>query len=404
MEGDVLRARLIHIAIAVSLGIHAFGFWVNRDRAFTDFRVLHLGGRLLNAGRGAEAYDPDRFLEIASTDPELAQSVRELDVFISIPTFAWLIRPFALLPSNVALVLWLTLSALALVGAVKLLRLPWWTSLIALVMPFGVGHIYHAQTGFFALLWAAAIHRLCVDDRKLEAGALAGLAVLKPTLLLGIALWWLVDWRRWWGSLAAAAAVGTALVVPTVIAGFDHWRNFLDALSKRAALDQEVIANQPTIGEAISRTFGTDIGGGWPAILGVLAAGLIVMFFVRRRWPERTDILAGFAIALSVVVSPHHLLYDNAILLIPFAVAAHAQTSRRSLEGMVALYGTTSLLMIWAPGRLADLTKWTAPSTLGLLAAGALWLHSLRLHSIHRVANGAGIVELRADAETRSAA
>lgn len=163
---DSLGARLIRIFMLLCGLIYAYGFWVNRSLAFTDFRVLHLGAGLINDGRTDEAYDADAFTAAAAAHPELGSTARELDVFISTPPFAMAMQPFAWLSSNTALVVWMVLGVAAVFAAVKVLRLPAWAGLIALVMPLGVANIYHAQTGFLALLWAAVIHRLCVDGKN----------------------------------------------------------------------------------------------------------------------------------------------------------------------------------------------------------------------------------------------
>ena len=393
-SADSTSARVLRMCLLFALVIYGFGFWVNRALAFTDFRVLHLAGRLLNDGKAETAYDPAAFLAEAANDPYLAETARELDVFISPPPFGLFIRPFALLPSQAALVVWLAVGVLGIVGAVRLLRLPWWSSIVALIMPFGIANIYHAQTGFLAVLWVAAIHRLSVDDRPVAAGLVAGLAVLKPTLLLGVALWWLLDWRRWYPALSAALAMGTAIVGATVLAGFEQWRLFFGALDARSALDQDVMANQPTIGEVMNRAFGTDIGSHPIALVAYVTIGALAMFVAMRRWHDNTAALSGFAMLLSVLISPHMLIYDTGVLLVPVAVLFSAGAAIVTIERLTMVYVVTSLTTILSIGWLGTLNGWTIPGTFGVVFLAGLWVRAIDRTSTHADdASGLELVE-----------
>lgn len=374
---DSLGTRLIRIFMLLCGLIYAYGFWVNRSLAFTDFRVLHLGAGLINDGRTDEAYDADAFTAAAAAHPELGSTARELDVFISTPPFAMAMQPFAWLSSNTALVVWMVLGVAAVFAAVKVLRLPAWAGLIALVMPLGVANIYHAQTGFLALLWAAVIHRLCVDGKTVPAGLVAGLAVLKPTLLLGVALWWLLDWRRWYLALLSAFAVGTALMIPTVIGGLDWWRSFFGALDQRAELDLEVVANQPTLAELVNRLVGVDVGSHPVALVIYVLVGAAVMHLALRRWPDRVELLSGAAVIISVLISPHLLIYDTPLVVVPFAVAVRAGVSLNTLEQLAAVYIVSSLMTIVSFSPFGTINAYVVPGTIGMLIAGVVWFQAL---------------------------
>ena len=127
-------------------------------------------------------------------------------------------RPLSALSFNVAIVVWMVLGLASLVLAVRLLDLPLWVAPIAACMPFGISNLYHGQTGFFAVLLAATVHRLCVSDKKVWAGVVAGVVIIKPTLLLGVALWWLLDWKRWYPAMLAAVPSAGVLVLAGIAA------------------------------------------------------------------------------------------------------------------------------------------------------------------------------------------
>lgn len=371
---DTLGTRLTRIALMFSTLIFLFALWANRQWAFTDFRVLHFGSQLVKDGQADIAYDPVAFAEATNRHEQLSQTARELDTFWSTPTFALVMRPFALLSSNAALIVWLALGVIAVFAAVRILKLPAWAGAVALAMPFGGGNILTAQTGFFGLLWAAAIHRLCVDDKPVYAGLVAGLAVLKPTLLLGVAIWWLLDWKRWYPALLSALGLGTTLVAISTIGGIGNWQEFLGALESRGEINQFVIKNQPTLAEIGNRLVGPDIAEHPIAFALYLALGAVVIQMVRKRWPERTDVISGAAVLVSVLVSPHLLGYDAGLILVPFAVAVHAGVPHAMLERLMAIYVVTSLMMILGFGPFGAITDYTSPSTIGLIVILAMWV------------------------------
>lgn len=370
-EENFLGTQLVRFAGMFSATIFAWAIWLSRGSAFGDFRVLHLGARLINEGRIGDAYDPDAFQQEAIAEPTLEAA--ELLTFLSTPPFALAMRPFAFLSSNAALGVWLVLGVLAFFAAVRLLNLPWWTGLAAIVLPTGLANIQLGQTGFFALLMAAAIHRLCVEDKVVAAGVVAGFAVLKPTLLLGVAIWWLLDWRKWHKALLSAAGVGTLLVLPTVVGGFEQWRLFLGALEARSAFEFEIVSHQPTIAEIVNRSFGTDIGGHPIASALYLVVGAVAMRAAIRRWPERTDVLSGAAILVSVLVSPHLLIYDATLIIIPFAVLVHAGSRGVERDRLVAIFLVTALMSILPMEPFSTINDYVIPTAIGLIVASVYW-------------------------------
>jgi len=369
-----MRARMVRIVIALSVAMYLMALWVNRGKAFRDFTVLHYGAGLVGDDRAAVAYDSESFIAEAATRPELADSIGGVDVFLSTPTFALAMRPIAALPLNVAIATWIALGVLAVFAAVRLLRLPAWAGLIAMLVPFGLANNYHAQTGFMALIWAAGIHRLVLEDKIVPAGLLAGLAVLKPPLLLGVAIWWLLDWRRWYPALLSAAAVGTAIVAPTVMGGFETWRLFLEANSARADLGLQVVANQPTISELVNRLSDTATSVHPVAILAYLAVGAVIMREVLRRWPDRRDVISGSAMIVSMLISPHLLVYDTSFVLIAFAVAVHAGVSTNRRELLIAIYVVAGLMSLLSSEPFGTINEYVSPATIGMMIAGAAWL------------------------------
>lgn len=370
------RASLLTRA-AIPFGAVFFfvGFWIHRATRFADFRVLRLGGELIGAGRYDEAYDVEAFGTIAQSRPDMAPSHRELDVFLSTPVFGWAMRPFAALPFEVALTLWTLLGLAAVLTSVKLLQLPLWVAPVSVLMPFGISNLHHGQTGFFALLLASVIHTCCVRDHKVLAGVAAGFVILKPTLLIGVALWWLLDWKRWYPAMLAAVPSAAILLFPSlVIDGTEPWTLFVESARNRVDVQANVVANKPTLRELAKRLLGGEAGSSTAVLLGIIAVGAVGLWMVKRTWPERTDIQSGAAILASILVSPHLYIYDSGLVLIPLAVAVASGIHARKVETMVAVFTISSLATIMSFGPFGVINDWVAPGAVGMIGLAVLWM------------------------------
>ncbi len=379
MEGRTPWVSLITRA-AIPFGAVFFflGFWVHRATRFADFRVLRLGGELIAAGRYDEAYGVEAFGSIAQARPDMAPSHRELDVFLSTPVFGWAMRPFAALPFEPALTLWTVLGFVAVIISVRLLQLPIWVAPVAVLMPFGISNLHHGQTGFFALLLASVIHTLCVKDHKVWAGIAAGFVILKPTLLIGVALWWLLDWKRWYPAMLAAVPSAAVLLFPSLILyGTEPWTLFVESARNRVDVQANVVANKPTLRELAKRLLGGEMGSSTVVLVGIVALGACALWFVKRTWPDRTDIQSGAAIFASILVSPHLYIYDSGLILIPLAVALSTGIRTHQVERMVAVFTISSLATIMSLGPFGLINDWVAPGAIGMVGLGILWIRHI---------------------------
>lgn len=383
-EGTTRASLLTRGAATFGAVFFILGFSLHRTTRFADFRVLHLGGELASAGRWNEAYDVDAFAALAQSRPDMAASHRALDVFLSTPTFGWAMQPFSSLSFTPALAAWFAIGVAALVISTRLLDLPIWVAPVALLVPFSIANLHHGQTGFFALLLASTVHALSVRDRKVWAGVAAGFVVLKPTLLIGVALWWLLDWRRWYPAMLAAVPSAAVLMTPGLLRdGLEPWNLFIESTRNRVDVQSNVVANQPTLRELAKRLLGGDVGTHTATQVAILVGCALAMWMVVRRWHHQTDVLSGAAMFVSILASPHLYIYDSGLILVPLAVAASAAFGARRIEALVAIYTVTSLLTIMSLGPFGALNDWIAPGALGVVAMFALWLRFLDAHQAH---------------------
>ena len=339
------RSVIVTIAsILVFLGGMAMAT-IGNDTLGIDFGVFHAGGALIAESGFEAAYDPASFTERFTADyfPSL-RGEETVSHFISPPPFGWLAQGLAVVPFDMALGLWLVAGALALVPALRLLGLPLGWVPVLLVSPSLVANTALGQTGPFTLLVFAAVHRLLESGRRFEAGLVAGVLVLKPTLALGFVLWWLLDARRAWPAMAGAILTSAVLTLPTIIGGLGPWRGFLEAMRNRVEIEGDWMQRSQSVPEFLKLLAPGSSGSltlVWWAI-GLATAGL-VMHQAGRRWPDDIGVASGAAAVAAIWASPHLLLYDSIILLIPAAVAWQRGWLDRERAWLLAAIYTGSL-------------------------------------------------------------
>lgn len=197
----------------------------------TDFIQFYAAGRLILEGRGSELYvfePPFGFPAQFEVEARiLAPQVTEhRHAFVVPPYYALPFVPLALLPYLLALALWIALNVALLVATLRLLRphvrllqagghpgqapagrIPY---LVALsFFPFLECQL-DGQNSVVTLALVAAAYVALRDRRDVLAGAILGLGLYKPQLVLTIVLLLLIA-RRWRVALGFAGA--GALVV-----------------------------------------------------------------------------------------------------------------------------------------------------------------------------------------------
>lgn len=352
-ESDVAQQTIVRrypwttVAVLASLGFLA-GFLrsaLPEGRFGIDFGVFYTGGALIESNGFDAAYDTQRFTEALTQDhfPSLADT-NSVSHFISTPTFGWFAQALNVLPFSLAMALWFVAGVVALMIAVRLLDLPRWTLLALLISPAMAFDTILGQTGPFVLLLFVGLHCLQSTDRRVAAGVLAGLLILKPPLALGYGLVWLVQAGRYRGAMVAAAATGVILSLPTIAGGLSPWRSFLGAMTERADAEGGWSQQSPSITEflkllapqsssALTLTF-------W--VVGLLGA-LAVAIAGHRRYGDDAEAMSAVAVVATVIGSPHLLIYDTFILLIPVAVAYRRGLLTGERAGLLAAIYSVSI-------------------------------------------------------------
>jgi hypothetical protein len=177
--------------------------------------------------------------------------------------------------------------------------------------------------------------------------------------------------RRWRAIVAFVAAIAVLFAAPIAFLGVSINQTYVRTLVDAVRWRGEVGGFSPMLNRSIA---------GWaqmalhqPAssvvtiVFALLAFGLLVHYALPS---ESIELPFALAILVSVLMSPHALIHDLTLLLLPMAVALHyRQNGLRSLS--VTLIGGYLAIIVGFPLSLA------APVQLAVLAMVALglWLY-----------------------------
>jgi glycosyl transferase family 87 len=311
---------------------------VYRDR---DFIQYWLAGRALIAQR--DLYDPAVWRVLhAEAGSSGSEIVAGSGFVYPLPT-AMVAIPDALLPLAIAAPAWLVAELAAAIAALSLLARhasttlrvwpgPALLALAALAQPAVGITIFGGNAVGFTLAIVAGALALISRGHVVPAGALLGLAVIKPQALLLFVpvLLAAMPFSRARGLAAGAAASGGGLVLvglwlrPDWIAAWVVSAGRLPGATPQANL------------------WGWATGD-WRPIGWLVAAALLVGFISwwRARRPAFIPLM-GAALALSLFVAPYAWSYDQVLLLVPLLVLV-GWTLRTGARGRIIGFGLLTL-------------------------------------------------------------
>lgn len=305
-----------------------------------DFIQSYAVGRILESGDRARLYDLNYQSEVehAVTAPETWHVPHG---FLMPPFFALLFVPLARLPFLTAYALFIGINLALLAGAVRGLTagvarfLPtfgWSLSFLPVVIALAFG-----QNSIISLFLLALVYLAWRRGRSVAAGVALGLLLYKPQLVLGVLLLWLMDWRRNRVAMLVTGAVGAVLALISVALSPEASRGYVELV--RTYLPTMVYQPEFPIGNLHSlRTFFIllmpGLGGLGEALGGVTSLAAVALWFWGwYRLPEvrRDDRLTfASAIVLTLLITPHALIYEWTLLLIPAVLLWQAFGARQS--------------------------------------------------------------------------
>ena len=349
-----------------------------------DHLAFYAPAKRIREGRGGEIYDQRLTAEHQEAIITGGAFDGKLEAFRNPPFFALLFLPTAGLPYLASVWIWSGLSLLAYALAARL-AVPghalhyglWGLTFLPAFAAIGYG-----QSSLLSVLVFAGVYRLLAGGRLTAAGLLAALLWFKPPLLIGLILWWLLDWRRLWPALIALGVGGSLLYTLTVPLIPAAWHAFFASLGENAAFDSFEWFKAHSA-RAFWRLLLTPDAAPLPNILWLASAALAGLWFVRIWRANRADTAIVFAAAtlFTLFASPHVMIYDWAVAV----VAAWLLWSRTPAPRL-----TVAVALVWLAffvstdfGQLQDtwLGRWTGrvppPGVVQvsqLAVAAALWM------------------------------
>jgi hypothetical protein len=242
--------------------------------------------------------------------------------YIHPPFYTVLIAPLGLLPFHVAYVALALVNMLLLVAIVIVMsRANRWTAnqtivaglITAAFLPAWVV-VFQGQSDFFILLALAFSYYSWTRDCELWAGVFAGLAIVKPQMILVLPL--LLIARGAWRALAGFVAAAVALFAGSLLfLDIRVWADYVAAIAPWAGGGQ---LSLPITSQSAYSLRGLFEGASGRLVALVVLAVALLLVFVTLRWrAPRSGVDLAFAIAASVVLSPYLNIHDLALLVVP---------------------------------------------------------------------------------------
>ena len=287
----------------------------------TDYLQFHAAGLTVRLGDSSQLYDFDyqSELEIQVAGPELVN----FHAFITPPFFAYLFVPLSFLPYPLSFAIWSTFGIICLYLSLRLLRThhPLEAFLVSLTFFPVFATISFGQNSLLSLFLFALAYACWRKRLPFLSGLIASLLLYKPQLVLGISLLWLLELRRDWKALLGLAVGGMGLVTLCILTMPEASLAYLEF--SRTSLSSMLSWEQFPIWHAHTwRAFWYLLFPGHLSLAEVLSLivsfiGVVAFGFLWKKHRADKDILYAMAICLTLWVSPHAMIYDWAILIIP---------------------------------------------------------------------------------------
>jgi alpha-1,2-mannosyltransferase len=176
--------------------------------------------------------------------------------------------------------------------------------------------VSYGQNSLLSFAVLCGTYRLLAAGRPFAAGLAAGLLWFKPPLLLGMVVWGLLDLRRLWPAALGVVVTGGVLTLGTYPLLPGAWEGFRQTLAENAgfaAFDWWKMHNPRSFWRLLLP--GT---GQLATALWLMSAGLGLWGFVQV-WRRRDDLpaLFGAAVLLTLWTSPHTMIYEWSLAVIP---------------------------------------------------------------------------------------
>jgi hypothetical protein len=176
----------------------------------------------------------------------------------------------------------------------------------------------------------------------------AGLLCFKPTLLIGLAVWLILNIRRLWPCAIGACVTISLLCGVSYLIAPDAWTAFVASLRSNAAFDQMDWWKNLTP-RAFWRLLLGDSSAVGPLAVASALAGIGWFVWLWRRKRDHLPSVFGATVVLTLWASPHALIYEWALLLVPAVLWWNHAAPKDRAKWTVLLTGFGILALIGPP-------------------------------------------------------
>jgi hypothetical protein len=328
----MLLGLAIFAGYLLTIGLIHVDGWRDAARGerplFTDFTSTYAASMLLQQKpavdlyRGREIYQASLFAAQAAYDGILNEKqlrAAGLNPWMYPPTFIPLVWPLAYVAYLPAWLLWLVVTAIPYLVALRgiLKDQSFW--LIALGAPPVFFNMMYGQNGFL-ITGLIALGLVWLKPHPALAGICIGLASVKPHfgLLIPFALICGAHWKTFWTALATFIAM---LLATLLLFGADPWYGFIGSLLSNLRGFELGVYKMSVMPSVFSALHQAGLSLSAASIGQLIAAGMALAAVVWAWWwqPGRTSppgLEAAVLCTATLVAVPSVYLYDL-MLLVP---------------------------------------------------------------------------------------
>ncbi len=255
------------------------------------------------------------------------------NLFRNPPFYALLYVPTAKLPYAVSAGFWNVVGLAGLVLGIRWLGVdrPWRVTVWALAFLPVYTVMSYGQNSLLSFAVFAGCYRLLADGRPFRAGLVAGLLCFKPTLLIGLVVWGLLDIRRLWPAALGVVVTAVVLVAGSYAIVPEAWDAYLRNLRDLAAYNGFDQWKAHTVW-----VFWHLLLPDFPRTVQVLTwivtlLGLVEFYRVWRVRGGELPVMFGAAVAITLWATPHAMIYEWSLAVIPAALWWHADRQHRDV-------------------------------------------------------------------------
>lgn len=342
VSARLARPACLGVCAALLLGLSiSFGALLHSDvggMKRTDFITPYSAAHLVIDGHGDAIYN---FRTLGRYESVLVAPLKVKNgvlPYLNAPYFAVVLAPLGMLPYAPGYALWLLINccllALVLFGLRRYTRLERGDELLLWLAALSFLPVFIAlaqgQTSIIVLAALSLTFYFLRTNRDAPAGAVLAFVIVKAPYILPFLL--LIVVQRRWRALAACTGTSLCLLtLPMAVLGTSIDAGYIHSLTQATAWRTQIGGYEPQFNHSFAGFTQLFLPPPWSLmttlVLDVLALLALADSASRR---GQIDTSFGLAVVVALLIAPHVLIHDLALLLLPAAALL-----RSRLEGSV---------------------------------------------------------------------